>query len=87
MDRMTARRGAPQRIRDTLPAIDLTCCPLGDAVAGSLDSRRISHLHHAVVAGIATATGGTLEEFAIGDPRVLPCRVRFREPAGAGAPA
>jgi predicted ArsR family transcriptional regulator len=68
-------------------ALDLTSCPFADAVTDSPDGRQVCHLHHGFVAGVATATGGALEEFTINDPRVLPCRVRFRELAGAGAPA
>jgi predicted ArsR family transcriptional regulator len=64
--------------------LELTSCPFSDAVTGSANGRQICHLHHGLVAGIAAATGGALEEFAINDPRVLPCRVRFRELAVAG---
>jgi predicted ArsR family transcriptional regulator len=68
-------------------SLDLTSCPFADAVTDSPGGRQVCHLHHGLVAGIATTTGGALEEFTINDPRVLPCRVRFRELAGAGAPA
>ena len=81
---------APVERTDTVApevTLDLTCCPFGDAVTGAPNGRKICHLHHGLVAGIATATGGTLEEFAISDPRVLPSRIRFRERTGAGAPA
>jgi predicted ArsR family transcriptional regulator len=60
-------------------ALDLTECPFRDAVTGSRNGRQICHLHHGLVAGIAAATGGELEEFVINDPRVVPCRIRFRE--------
>ena len=66
-------------------ALDLTECPFRDAVTGSRNGRRICHLHHGLVAGIAAATGGELEEFVINDPRVVPCRIRFRTLAAAGA--
>jgi predicted ArsR family transcriptional regulator len=62
------------------PAIlDLTRCPFQDAVTGSANGRQICHLHHGLLAGIAAASGGELEEFAIHDPRSVPCRARFRE--------
>jgi predicted ArsR family transcriptional regulator len=62
--------------------LDLTRCPFTDAVTGAPNGRQICHLHHGLVAGVVAATGGDVEEFAINDPRVLPCRVGFRaEPA------
>jgi predicted ArsR family transcriptional regulator len=64
-------------------ALDLTSCPFRDAVTGSRNGRQICHLHHGLVAGIAAATGGALEEFVINDPLVQPCGVRFRELAEA----
>jgi predicted ArsR family transcriptional regulator len=66
-------------------ALDLTECPFRDAVTGSSNGRQVCHLHHGLVAGIAAATGGELDEFVINDPRVVPCRVRFRELAAGGA--
>jgi predicted ArsR family transcriptional regulator len=66
---------------------ELTSCPFRDAVTDSPNGRQICHLHHGLVAGIATATGGALDEFAIQDPRLAPCRVRIRELATAGEPA
>jgi predicted ArsR family transcriptional regulator len=65
--------------------LELTSCPFADAVTSAANGRQICHLHHGLVAGIAAATGGALEEFAINDPRVLPCRVRFRELATGAA--
>jgi predicted ArsR family transcriptional regulator len=66
--------------KPSAPAIlDLTRCPFRDAVTGSANGRQICHLHHGLLAGIAAASGGELEEFAINDPRHVPCRARFRE--------
>lgn len=59
--------------------LDLTRCPFRDAVTGSANGRQICHLHHGLLAGIATANGGELKEFAINDPRFVPCRVHFSE--------
>ena len=58
--------------------LDLTRCPFTDAVTSSPNGRRICHLHHGLLAGIAAATGGEVDEFVINDPRVVPCRVGFR---------
>ena len=81
---------APAEKRSAGPdvALDLTSCPFRDAVTDSPNGRQICHLHHGLVAGIAAASGGVLDEFVINDPRVMPCRVRFREltPAGKQAP-
>jgi predicted ArsR family transcriptional regulator len=66
-------------------ALELTECPFRDAVTGSHNGRQICHLHHGLVAGIAAATGGELEEFVINDPRVVPCRIRFRQLEAAGS--
>jgi predicted ArsR family transcriptional regulator len=65
--------------------LELTSCPFRDIVTGSPNGRQICHLHHGLIAGIAAATGGALDEFAINDPPAVPCRVRFRELA-AGEP-
>jgi hypothetical protein len=59
--------------------LDLTRCPFRDAVTGSANGRQICHLHHGLLAGIAAVSGGELEEFAINDPRHVPCRLQFRE--------
>jgi predicted ArsR family transcriptional regulator len=67
--------------------LDLMECPFRDAVTGSRNGRQICHLHHGLVASIAAATGGELAEFVINDPRVVPCRVRFRELASSGGAA
>jgi predicted ArsR family transcriptional regulator len=67
-------------------ALELTRCPFSDAVTGSLNGRQICHLHHGLVAGIAAATGGVLDEFVINDPRAVPCRVLFHELADSGRP-
>ncbi len=58
--------------------LDLTRCPFTDAVTTSPNGRQICHLHHGLVAGVAAATGGEVDEFVINDPRVVPCRVGFR---------
>jgi predicted ArsR family transcriptional regulator len=50
-------------------------CPFGEAVTSSPGGRRICALHHGLVAGVAEANGGTLQEFVINDPRLEPCRV------------
>ena len=66
--------------KPSAPAIlDLTRCPFRDAVTGSANGRQICHLHHGLLAGIAAASGGELEEFAINDPRYVPCRAHIRE--------
>jgi predicted ArsR family transcriptional regulator len=59
--------------------IDLTSCPFRDAVTSSANGHQICHLHHGLLAGIATANAGALDGFTINDPRVTPCRVRFHE--------
>jgi predicted ArsR family transcriptional regulator len=76
-----------ERVAGDVPGVtfELTRCPFRDAVTDSPNGRQICHLHHGLVAGIATATGGALDEFAINDPRAVPCRVRFRELAGEPA--
>jgi predicted ArsR family transcriptional regulator len=63
--------------------LELTSCPFRDVVTGSPNGRQICHLHHGLIAGVAAATGGALAEFVINDPRVVPCRVLFREEAAA----
>jgi predicted ArsR family transcriptional regulator len=50
-------------------------CPFGEAVTSSPAGRRICALHHGLVAGVAEAHGGKLQEFVINDPRLEPCRV------------
>jgi hypothetical protein len=59
-------------------------CPFRDAVTSSANGRQICHLHHGLLAGIAAANAGELDEFVIEDPRVTPCRVRFHELAPTG---
>ena len=71
--------GAPGR-----HVFDLTRCPFTDAVTTAANGRRICHLHHGLVAGVAAATGGEVDEFVINDPRVVPCRVGFRTGPDAG---
>jgi predicted ArsR family transcriptional regulator len=62
--------------------LDLTGCPFTDAVTTSANGRHICHLHHGLMAGVAAATGGEIDEFVINDPRVVPCRVGFRAQPG-----
>jgi predicted ArsR family transcriptional regulator len=64
-------------------ALDLTACPFRETVTGAANGRQICHLHHGLLAGIAVANSGELDEFVINDPRVTPCRVRFHELANA----
>ena len=59
--------------------LDLTSCPFRDTVANAANGRQICHLHHGLLAGIAVANSGELDEFVINDPRITPCRVRFHE--------
>ena len=54
-------------------------CPFRETVTGTANGRQICHLHHGLLAGIAAANSGELDEFVINDPRVTPCRVRFHE--------
>ena len=58
-------------------------CPFRDTVTSAANGRQICHLHHGLLAGIAVANSGELDEFVINDPRVTPCRVRFHELANA----
>ncbi len=58
-------------------ALDLTRCPFSDAVTASARGRQICQLHHGLLAGVASAGGGAIDEFVINDPRVVPCRVAF----------
>jgi predicted ArsR family transcriptional regulator len=67
--------------------LDLTRCPFADSVTTSVNGRTICHLHHGLLAGVARANGGALEEFVINDPRILPCRVAFRPVAAEEAAA
>ena len=57
--------------------LDLTRCPFADAVTASANGRQVCHLHHGLLAGVAAAGAGELDEFVINDPRVAPCRVAF----------
>ena len=57
--------------------LDLTRCPFSDPVTASANGRQICELHHGLLAGIAIAAGGALDEFVINDPRAFPCRVAF----------
>jgi predicted ArsR family transcriptional regulator len=59
-------------------ALALTRCPFSDAVTASVEGRMICQLHHGLLAGVASAGGGAIDEFVINDPRVAPCRVAFR---------
>ena len=57
--------------------LDLTRCPFSDSVTASANGRQICQLHHGLLAGVARAGGGALDEFVINDPRTGPCRVAF----------
>lgn len=63
--------------------LDLTRCPFADAVTTSANGRQVCHLHHGLLAGVARANGGRLDDFVINDPRATPCQVAFHaeEPA------
>lgn len=65
--------------------LELTRCPFTDAVLHTPNGRTICHLHHGLLAGVARVNAGELDEFAINDPRVTPCRVAFHavEPQAA----
>jgi predicted ArsR family transcriptional regulator len=53
-------------------------CPFGDAVTSAPRGASICALHHGLLAGVATASGGELESFTVRDPRVLRCEVSVR---------
>lgn len=71
-----AHAGTPQGVDTYL----LTACPFADVVTRP-GGRRLCALHHGMLAGVAEARGGRVEEFAIVDPNVDHCRLVVRRHA------
>lgn len=76
-----ARPGTPQGV----DAFLLTACPFADMVTRP-GGRRLCALHHGMLAGVAEARGGQVEDFAIVNPNADHCRLLVRRHAdGDGA--
>lgn len=63
-----------------IDAFVLTRCPFADVVMRP-GGRRLCALHHGMLAGVADAHGGRVEDFAIVDPNVDHCRLVVRRRA------
>jgi predicted ArsR family transcriptional regulator len=63
--------------------ICLSRCPFADVVQSPPAATRLCALHHGLIAGVAEAGGGCLEEFTIVNPKTGCCRARLRRSAQA----
>ena len=69
--------------------LDLTRCPFTDAVTASPNGRRVCHLHHGLLAGVAAASGrgGRRVRHQRSAGRAMPRRASAAEAGAAGVSA